>query len=324
MTTANGGSSSATSSGTSGNKNGVSNWGEGLSQLDLMEKDTVLVVDDDDNIVGSAKKADSHVFSEKQPHGVLHRAFSVFLFDKKTNKLLLQKRASHKITFPNVWTNTCCSHPLFGMEPNEVDDPSKVRDGTVPGVKNAAVRKLGHELGIPPDQIDTSDMKFLTRMHYWAADTVTHGPNSPWGEHEIDHALVWVVDDATDNDNNSNNKLEIKGNPDEVDDVKWVSPDELRSMLDDPDLLFSPWFRLICQRWLLSSSEDGNGNNWWSDLKRTMDTDDFCDYGTIHRFDPPREHWGGAGNAQPRFLQKGGGAGTAAGDARYVTCDLFC
>ena len=43
--------------------------------------------------------------------GLLHRAFSVFLFDSE-NRLLLQQRASEKITFPNMWTNTCCSHPL--------------------------------------------------------------------------------------------------------------------------------------------------------------------------------------------------------------------
>lgn len=42
---------------------------------------------------------------------LLHRAFSVFLFDDQ-NRLLLQQRATEKITFPDMWTNTCCSHPL--------------------------------------------------------------------------------------------------------------------------------------------------------------------------------------------------------------------
>ena len=44
--------------------------------------------------------------------GLLHRAFSVFLFDNQ-NRLLLQQRADEKITFPGYWTNTCCSHPLM-------------------------------------------------------------------------------------------------------------------------------------------------------------------------------------------------------------------
>lgn len=106
-------------------------WAAGLSQDDLMIKDTVIVTDDNDNIIGSASKKDSHVFNPDQPVGVLHRAFSVFLFDKSDRTMLLQKRASSKITFPNVWTNTCCSHPLHGMEPSEVDQPSDVQDGSV-------------------------------------------------------------------------------------------------------------------------------------------------------------------------------------------------
>lgn len=46
------------------------------------------------------------------PHNLLHRAFSVFLFRPCDGKLLLQRRADEKITFPGMWTNTCCSHPL--------------------------------------------------------------------------------------------------------------------------------------------------------------------------------------------------------------------
>jgi isopentenyldiphosphate isomerase len=56
-------------------------------------------------------------------------------------------------------------------------------------VKRAAVRKLLHELGIPASDVPLAQFKFLTRLHYWAADTVTHGPRSPWGEHEIDYIL---------------------------------------------------------------------------------------------------------------------------------------
>lgn len=61
------------------------------------------------------------------------------------------------------------------MEPNEVDLPKDVANGSVMGVKNAAIRKLEHELGIPPSELDVKKFKFLTRLHYWAADTVTHG-----------------------------------------------------------------------------------------------------------------------------------------------------
>ena len=53
--------------------------------------------------------------------GLLHRAFSAFIFRPSDGKLLLQQRASEKITFPDMWTNTCCSHPLD-------DFPADVRD----------------------------------------------------------------------------------------------------------------------------------------------------------------------------------------------------
>lgn len=146
-----------------------------MSQSDFMERDTVLVLSDNDEVIGSASKKESHQFTPKNPRGILHRAFSVFLYDLSTQEILLQQRASTKITFPNVWTNTCCSHPLHGMDVNEVDAPEDVMDGTVKGVKAAAVRKLEHELGIQVGQLPMDSFKFLTRLHYWAADTVTHG-----------------------------------------------------------------------------------------------------------------------------------------------------
>ena len=81
-------------------------WAAGLSQQDLMLKDTVLVLDEKDKLIGSASKKDSHVFSTAQPRGILHRAFSVFLFDKSDGRMLLQQRAASKITFPNVRTKS--------------------------------------------------------------------------------------------------------------------------------------------------------------------------------------------------------------------------
>lgn len=115
---------------------------------------------------------------------------------------------------------------------------------------------------------------------------------SPWGEHEIDYVLFATVPDKS--------RLTIEPHPDEVDDVKWVTKSRLLDMLGDESLLFSPWFRLIVAKWMIG---DGGGG-WWDDLERTMTTDDFCDYRTIHRFDPPVEHMGGGGDAGPMF---GGG-----------------
>ncbi|EKX30763.1 isopentenyl diphosphate isomerase [Guillardia theta CCMP2712] len=207
--------------------------GAGMSQLDFMHKDECVLLDMEDKIVGHDNKYESHIFCPERPRGKLHRAFSVFLFNDK-GELLLQQRAKEKITFPGVWTNTCCSHPLFGYQPSEVDGPEEVKRGDVPGVKRAAVRKLEHELGISPSQVPIEDFKFLTRLHYWAADVVTHGPASPWGEHEIDYILFIQVKD-----------VELKPNPEEVMDTKWVTYVELlEMMMPSSNLLWSPWSAL--------------------------------------------------------------------------------
>ena len=108
--------------------------------------------------------------------GLLHRAFSVFLFDSEY-RLLLQQRATEKITFPDMWTNTCCSHPL-GI-PGET---GVGLDASIQGVKRAAQRKLGHELGIKAEDVPLENFKFLTRIHYKAPS------DGKWGEHESERS----------------------------------------------------------------------------------------------------------------------------------------
>ncbi len=236
--------------------------GKGLSQEDFMIKDECIAVDFDDHITGHVSKKDSHVFSNENPRGILHRAFSVFLFNSE-GKLLLQQRAADKITFPGVWTNTCCSHPLYGFTPTEIDSDEEIAQGTVSGAKAAAIRKLDHELGIPVGTVSADSFKFLTRLHYWAADVVTHGPQSPWGEHEIDYILFLQAD------------VPLAPNPEEVSGTRYVTLAELQEMMKvESGLLWSPWFRIIAERFLV---------HWWKDLKATLTTDLFVDCKTIHR-----------------------------------------
>lgn len=135
-------------------------------QQRFMESDECLIVNEDDSIVGHSNKYACH-----KGEGLLHRAFSVLLFDLSepgNAKLLLQKRSAHKITFPMLWTNTCCSHPL---------DVAGERDGAE-GAKRAAIRKLGHELGIAATQLPIERFHFLTRLRYNARS------DSVWSENE--------------------------------------------------------------------------------------------------------------------------------------------
>jgi len=246
------------------------------NQMDLMTTENLVLVDQDDNYLGLDSKKSAHVFDGRFPRGKLHRAFSVFLFNTK-GELLLQQRAPDKITFPGVWSNTCCSHPIAGYIPNEIDSIDDICRGKVSGIKNAAVRKLRHELGIDSPKLIVDNIKYLTRLHYWAADQNTYGDKAPWGEHEIDYVLFARAD------------VPHTINTEEVSDARYVDMKTLSEMLrPESGLLFSPWFRIIANKFL---------SKWWEDLDSTMSTDFFVEYDRIYRFDPGREFFGGAGAA---------------------------
>lgn len=111
-------------------------------QVELLKEECILV-DEDDKVIGPDTKKNCHLI-ENIKAGKLHRAFSVFLFNSE-GKLLLQQRALTKITFPDCFTNTVCSHPLH--QDVEMEKYKAI------GVRRAARRKMKQELGIPEDQV---------------------------------------------------------------------------------------------------------------------------------------------------------------------------
>jgi isopentenyl-diphosphate delta-isomerase len=116
--------------------------------------DKVILVNQDDQVVGEMEKMEAHV------KGVLHRAFSVFLFND-TGELLLQQRAFSKYHSGGLWTNTCCSHPAPGEE-----------------VVEAALRRLNQELGIQDVEVEIVH-HFLYKAEFENGLT----------EHEFDYVL---------------------------------------------------------------------------------------------------------------------------------------
>lgn len=112
------------------------------TQLQLLSEQCI-IVSPEDLVTGAETKKTCHLNTNIES-GLLHRAFSVFLFDRN-GRLLLQQRAKAKITFPEYYTNTCCSHPLY--RPEELEEDEQL------GVKRAAQRKLTHELGIPKEEV---------------------------------------------------------------------------------------------------------------------------------------------------------------------------
>ena len=249
----------------------MSDYGKDMDQDAMMESDMLIAVDENDVLVPNVQlsKRSGHTFGPDSPRATLHRAFSFFLFDKQ-GRMLLTQRAGSKITFPNVWTNTCCSHPLYGMTPDEAD-PVPAAYPQFPGIKHAAIRKLRHELGIDSSYIDHASIHFIGRFHYWASDTVTYGQEAPpWGEHEVDYILFLQSQDD----------VPVAANPEEVSNYKYVSMDELKEMLKDPTLIWSPWFRGMLDRGIF---------DWWADLEGSLAGKYTND--KVVFFDPPEEHF---------------------------------
>jgi len=118
----------------------------------------VVLVDIHDNPIGTMEKLEAH------RAGVLHRAFSILLFNSK-GELLLQKRSAYKYHSAGLWTNTCCSHPFPGES-----------------MEDATKRKLMQEMGI---DLQT---EFAYKFIYKA--TLADGLS----EHELDHVYVGQFD----------------------------------------------------------------------------------------------------------------------------------
>ena len=188
------------------------------AQRGMMEENCI-VVDEDDKIIGQDSKINCHLND-----GELHRAFSVLIFDSN-NKLLIQQRADEKITFPSIWANSCCSHPLYqDGEQNGVE-----------GAKNAAIRKLTQELGIEMGKIKSKDLNFITKMHYKAR------ADEKWIEHEVDYIFVTKMD------------VKINPNKNEIQKTKYVNKEELDKLFEmsnNNDVKIGPWFRLIRNNYL--------------------------------------------------------------------------
>lgn len=125
-----------------------------------MKEELVILVNENDEPIGTMPKLEAH---EK---AVLHRAFSIFVFNDN-NELMLQQRASNKYHSPNLWTNTCCSHQRLGESNIE-----------------AGMRRLREEMGFVTDLKNT--ISFIYKAPF----------DNGLTEHEFDHVLVGIYNKA--------------------------------------------------------------------------------------------------------------------------------
>lgn len=118
----------------------------------------IVTVDEQDNIIGSIEKLEAHEL------GVLHRAFSILVFNQN-GEVLLQRRNLEKYHSPGLWSNTCCSHQRVGET-----------------LEEAANRRLMEELGF---QTDLKEMFSFTYKVKFDNDLT---------EYEIDHVFLGHYD----------------------------------------------------------------------------------------------------------------------------------
>ncbi len=128
--------------------------------MSTIQEEYVVLVDEQGKVLGTEEKLAAH------KKGVLHKAFSIFIFNKE-GKMLLQQRAFSKYHFGGLWSNSCCSHPRL----NESDI-------------DAAHRRLQEELGF-----DT-ELREIFSFVYRAED-----PASELIEHELDTVFVGFYDE---------------------------------------------------------------------------------------------------------------------------------
>ncbi|MEM8982053.1 MAG: isopentenyl-diphosphate Delta-isomerase [Pseudomonadota bacterium] len=125
------------------------------------DSEELILVDTDDNPTGHLRKDRCH-----DGEGILHRAFSVFLFNA-AGDVLLQQRAPGKRLWPGYWSNSCCSHPRAG----------ETMDEAVP-------RRLQQELGL------SAELAFVYKFQYQARFDATGS------EHELCWVYVGRCDEA--------------------------------------------------------------------------------------------------------------------------------
>lgn len=166
-----------------------------------MKEDFVVLVDEHDHHIGVCEKLNAH------KNGLLHRAFSVFLYRNQGDvlQILMQQRQRDKYHSAGLWTNTCCSHPSPGED-----------------LDKAVMRRLYEELGIENQaNIDLKHKGSFVYKHVFHEGMI---------EHERDHVYVGMYDG------------DVALNTAEVCDARYWSLNEIKeSYYQDPSI-FTPWF----------------------------------------------------------------------------------
>ena len=164
-------------------------------------------VDENDTVIGYGEKLETHRKEQ------LHRAFSLFVYNRRTGTLLLHRRAPGKYHSGGLWTNSCCSHQRQGEQ-----------------LREAVIRRAGQELGLffaPEELAHPADgLRELGHFRYYQRYT-------DLAEHEVDHVFLILLDRP---------QVALNPDPGEMDMVQWITPDALDAWLAQRPEEFTAWF----------------------------------------------------------------------------------
>lgn len=181
----------------------------------------LMLVDEDDEVIGYAPKIEVH------KKGLLHRAFSIFIYDQTNKKMLLQRRSKTKYHSGGLWSNACCSHPYKDESWREtIQRCMKDELGIVPPFIQQFIKEI-NPFDYPPCT-DSDRIQFINTFHYCVNILDI-------AENEMDYVFLYHPD--------LNIKNNISINPNEIDEIKWISLDELDVLLADEPNSFTAWFQ---------------------------------------------------------------------------------
>lgn len=163
----------------------------------------VILVDKQDQPIGTLGKLAAH------EQGLLHRAFSIFIFRETTDhrlETLLQKRHEGKYHCGGLWTNACCSHPAPGET-----------------LETATARRLKEELNCA--------LPLHSCGHFIYKATFPNGLI----EHEFDHVFIGKL--------SCEESLKFQANPQEISEVKWIGVEKMKAWLHTKPHEITPWFQ---------------------------------------------------------------------------------